>query len=98
MDSPTHKSAVPAVESEANGLSREQRAKIVSLLEELGRGRLEAKLDVIEYELIVEALKRHGGNTTEAARELGLTRRILGLRMKKHNIHYKNYRFIGSLG
>ncbi|MBB4198138.1 sigma-54-dependent Fis family transcriptional regulator [Rhodoblastus sphagnicola] len=53
---------------------------------------LEAKIQAVEYEMIVEALKDHNGNTTEAARELGLTRRILGLRMEKYNINYKTYR------
>jgi Nif-specific regulatory protein len=53
---------------------------------------LEAKIQSVEYEMIVEALKNHNGNTTEAAKELGLTRRILGLRMEKHNINYKAYR------
>ena len=53
---------------------------------------LEAKLDAVEYEMLVESLKTHCGNMTEAARELGLSRRILGLRMKKHNINYRNYR------
>ncbi|MFG1431978.1 sigma 54-interacting transcriptional regulator [Xanthobacter sp. V2C-8] len=53
---------------------------------------LEAKIQAVEYEMIVEALKTHHGNTTEAAKDLGLTRRILGLRMEKHGINYKTYR------
>ena len=53
---------------------------------------LEAKIQAVEYEMIVEALKTHNGNTTEAAKELGLTRRILGLRLEKHGINYKDYR------
>jgi len=53
---------------------------------------LEAKLAAVEYEMIVEALKTHQGNVTEAAKELGLTRRILGLRMEKHQITYKIFR------
>jgi len=53
---------------------------------------LEGKLNAVEYEMIIEALKTHEGNTTEAAKELGLTRRILGLRMEKHNVNYKNFR------
>ncbi len=57
---------------------------------------LEAKIEAVEYEMIVEALKNHNGNTTEAAKELGLTRRILGLRMEKHNINYKTYRRGGA--
>jgi len=53
---------------------------------------LEAKLGAVEYEMIVEALKTHQGNVTEAAKDLGLTRRILGLRMEKYGITYKTYR------
>jgi len=53
---------------------------------------LSAKLEAVEYEMIVEALKSHRGNTTEAAKELGLTRRILGLRMKQYDITYKSFR------
>jgi Nif-specific regulatory protein len=57
---------------------------------------LEAKVQAVEYEMIVEALKNHDGNTTEAAKELGLTRRVLGLRMEKHGISYKSYRHNGD--
>jgi Nif-specific regulatory protein len=53
---------------------------------------LEDKLMAVEYEMIVEALKNNRGNMTEAARELNLTRRILGLRMARHNIQYKAFR------
>ena len=55
-------------------------------------GGLEARLNAIEYEMIVEALKLHHGNTTEAAEQLGLTRRILGLRMAKYKLSHKEYR------
>jgi Nif-specific regulatory protein len=57
-----------------------------------GEGSLEARLNAIEYEMIVEALKLHHGNTTEAAVQLGLTRRILGLRMAKYKLNHKDYR------
>ncbi len=53
---------------------------------------LDAKVKAVEYEMIVEALKTHQGNTTAAAKELGVTRRILGLRMAAHQISYKDYR------
>jgi Nif-specific regulatory protein len=53
---------------------------------------LEAKIKAVEYEMLVEALKTHHGNTTAAAKELGVTRRILGLRMEAHRISYKTYR------
>ena len=57
----------------------------------LGCG-LQGKLDAIEYEMIVDALKAHNGNMTEAARELNLTRRVLGLRMARYSLDYKTYR------
>lgn len=53
---------------------------------------LEARLDAVEYEMLVESLRAHYGNMTEAARELGLSRRMMGLRMKKHNLNYQDYR------
>ncbi len=53
---------------------------------------LEAKLEAVEYEMIVEALKTHQGNMTEASKDLGLTRRILGLRMEKYGLNYKKFR------
>ena len=59
---------------------------------------LEAKVQAVEYEMIVEALKNHRGNTTEAAKELGLTRRILGLRLEKHGINYKTFRKYNPVG
>ncbi len=57
---------------------------------------LEAKLASIEYEMLVEALRLHQGNATEAAQELGLTRRTMGLRMKKYHITYKQFRRVIS--
>ncbi|WP_227028795.1 sigma-54-dependent Fis family transcriptional regulator [Azotobacter chroococcum] len=55
-------------------------------------GILDVRLGQAEYELIVEALRLHKGNMTEAAAHLGLTRRILGLRMARHNLNYKEFR------
>jgi len=53
---------------------------------------LDAKLQAVEYEMIVEALKTHKGNMTKAAEELGLTRRMLGLRMDRYKLNYKLFR------
>jgi len=53
---------------------------------------LVAKLEIVEYEMIVEALENHKGNMSAAADELGLTRRILGLRLDKFGIDYKKYK------
>jgi Nif-specific regulatory protein len=55
-------------------------------------GSLDGKLQTVEYEMIVESLKSHRGNMTEAAKELGVTRRVLGLRMERHGIEYKAFR------
>ncbi len=56
------------------------------------QGGLEARLSQIEYEMIIEALTMHQGNVSEAAAHLGLSRRILGLRMAKYQLNYKDYR------
>ncbi len=53
---------------------------------------LKSKLESVEHEMIVEALKTHNGNMTEAAKDLKLTRRVLGLRMAKFGIEYQVYR------
>ncbi|MHC4424938.1 MAG: sigma 54-interacting transcriptional regulator [Planctomycetota bacterium] len=42
-----------------------------------------------EKELIVDALKKFGGQQRKTAKELGITERILGYKIKKHNIHAK---------
>jgi Nif-specific regulatory protein len=55
-------------------------------------GSLEARMGAIEYEMIVEALKLHHGNMTEAATQLGLTRRILGLRMERYKLDHRAFR------
>jgi Nif-specific regulatory protein len=60
--------------------------------EVVAEGSLETRLNAIEYEMIVEALKLHQGNMTEAANQLGLTRRILGLRMAKYHLDHKIFR------
>jgi Nif-specific regulatory protein len=40
-----------------------------------------------EKELIVDALKKAGGRQRKAAKDLGITERILGYKIKKYNIH-----------
>lgn len=55
-------------------------------------GGLQSRVDAVEYEMIVDALKLHLGNTTDAARELKITRRTLGLRMAKYGLNYRTYR------
>ncbi len=55
-------------------------------------GSLQQKLDSIENEMIIEALKRTKGNMSRAASQLGLSDRIMGLRMKKFGIDYRKFR------
>ncbi len=40
----------------------------------------------VERRMIAEALRRHGGNISRAARELGLTRRGLYLKLERHDL------------
>jgi Nif-specific regulatory protein len=60
----------------------------------LQKGGINGRLAAIEYEIIVDSLKASDGNMTEVARDLGITRRILGLRMEKLGISYKDYRIV----
>ncbi len=55
-------------------------------------GSLQQRLDAIEHEMIIEALKRTKGNMSKAASQLGLTERVMGLRVKKFGIDYRKYR------
>ena len=55
-------------------------------------GTLQQKLDSIEYEMIVEALKFTRGNLSRAAERLGLTNRMMGIRARKYGIDFKTYR------
>ncbi|MFW5784089.1 MAG: sigma 54-interacting transcriptional regulator, partial [Spirochaetota bacterium] len=56
------------------------------------RGSLQQQLDALEYELLVEALKAAKGNLSAAARELGLTNRMIGIRAKKYGLDYRKFR------
>jgi Nif-specific regulatory protein len=55
-------------------------------------GTLEKVIEKVENEMIVEKLKEHKGNVSTTAIELGVTERILGLRLKKYGIDFKKYR------
>jgi Nif-specific regulatory protein len=58
-------------------------------------GNLETMLHSLEQEMITDALQAHHGKMAAAARTLGLTERIMGLRVHKHGIdpeRFKRYR------
>ena len=53
---------------------------------------LDAALDRLEREMIIEALKNTRGNKAKAAESLGITERIMGLRCDKHTIDTRIYK------
>src|SRR5215203_1436677 len=65
-------------------------ASIASLpssnLQTAGTGTLADALAEVERRMISDALRRHNGNISRAARELGLTRRGLYLKLERHDL------------
>ncbi len=55
-------------------------------------GTLETMLEKVEKEMLVESVKSSQGNMAQAARDLGLTERVMALRMKKYNLDWHLYR------
>jgi Nif-specific regulatory protein len=55
-------------------------------------GTLEEAVERVEKEMIIEALKNSRGNKFKAATALGITERIMGLRVSKYEIAAKEYR------
>ncbi|MCX5674854.1 MAG: sigma 54-interacting transcriptional regulator, partial [Planctomycetota bacterium] len=55
-------------------------------------GNLQAALDNLEREMLLDALKSARGSMAKAARALGATERLMGLRVHKHGIDYRRFR------
>jgi Nif-specific regulatory protein len=53
---------------------------------------LQATLDAVEKEMIIEALKNTRGNKAKAAEQLGITERIMGLRVDRFGIDARQFR------
>ncbi len=53
---------------------------------------LQAALENLEREMIVEALRASDGNRAAAARALGITERVMGLRVEKYGIDARRFR------
>ena len=49
-------------------------------------------LENVEREMIAEALRESDGNMAEAARQLGITERVIGLRVKEYDLDPGKYR------
>jgi Nif-specific regulatory protein len=59
------------------------------------RGTLQEMLDNYEREILLDALKSARGNRARAARALGVTERIMGLRVQKHGLDARRFRAKG---
>jgi len=55
-------------------------------LDDKRSGPLRTQLQALEKELIIDALKANKGNRAAAARQLGITERIMGLRVEKYGL------------
>lgn len=55
-------------------------------------GSLQSAVDAVEREMIVNTLKEHNGNMTQAAKQLDISERIMGLRVKKYQINPKQFK------
>ncbi len=53
---------------------------------------LEAQLDRVEQDLVVDALKASRGNMAKAARALAITERQMGLRVRKYGIDLRTFK------
>jgi Nif-specific regulatory protein len=57
---------------------------------------LELVLGKVEKQMIIDSLIENGGNMSRSAIQLGITERIMGLRIKKYGIIPQNYRHLDS--
>ena len=55
-------------------------------------GTLQEQLEELERAIIVEAMECSGGQLGRAAQRLGLTERVMGLRLRKYELNYKMFR------
>jgi Nif-specific regulatory protein len=56
------------------------------------KGTLESTLENVERDMLMDALKAARGNKAKAARDLGITERIMGLRVRKYGIDPRQFR------
>lgn len=62
------------------------------LSDTIGTGTLEARVALLEADILVDALKRSGANITSAARELGTTTRIFRYKVQKLGIDPRQFK------
>ena len=54
-------------------------------------GTLRHQTSVLERDMLIEALKRHGGNVAAAGRELGITGRMVRYKIEKLGVDYERF-------
>jgi Nif-specific regulatory protein len=57
---------------------------------------LELVLGKVEKQMIIDALIANNGNISKSALQLGITERIIGLRIRKHEINVQNYKYLSN--
>jgi Nif-specific regulatory protein len=63
--------------------------QMIRKTEPVAKSSMTAIIANMEKELIIDALKKSGGKQQKTAKELGITERMLGYKIKKYNIHPK---------
>jgi Nif-specific regulatory protein len=54
-------------------------------------GGLKKQVEMLERDLIIDALKRHRGNVTAASRDLGITGRMVRYKIEKLGVDYDRF-------
>lgn len=62
----------------------------------VNKSSLELILGKVEKQMIIDSLVANNGNMTKSATQLGITERIMGLRIKKYNINIQNYKSLSN--
>ena len=75
---------------EGNGMSGQEQKRDTG--QAISVDNLQDTLARVEREMIVMALRASRGNKARAARALGITERLMGLRVKKYGIDPKQFR------
>lgn len=80
------KSNVPlSYEHGANGFAADSLTNVLNINPE--NVKLDEIIEQIEIRLIIEALKRHDGNISRAAKELGISRRGLYIKLERYQLY-----------
>jgi transcriptional regulator with PAS, ATPase and Fis domain len=58
---------------------------------------LKSTMEETERRLIAETIRQHGYNITKSAAELGIHRKTLWLKMKRHNIASSHQEYLAKL-